>query len=169
MKVFNNETNSPPGGIDCAAEMLETVPLLVRTMRAQMRSQGARDLSLVEFRTLAFVGRKDAATLSDLKDHIGLSLPSMSKIVNSLVQQNLMRRTTSSSDRRCMALSLTPRGRQLHTAARAQTQRYLAARLAALPARQRTEVAAAFRLLRVLFTNAGCCGRSRIGCETLSP
>jgi DNA-binding MarR family transcriptional regulator len=139
--------------MDCAGEILDTVPLLMRQMRAQIRTFGARNLTLVEFRSLAFVARTDGATLSGLTDHIGLSMPSMSKIVDSLVKQKLMRRDISPADRRCMSLSLTERGRSLHLAARAHTKQYLVGQLAMLGAVQRESVAVALRLLRELFND----------------
>ncbi len=141
----------------CAGEILDTVPLLMRQMRTQMRTFSARDITLVEFRSLAFVAGTEGATLSGLTEHIGLSMPSMSKIVDSLVKQKLMRRDICPTDRRCMSLSLTERGKSLHQAARSHTKQYLVGQLTLLEPAQRKSVASALRILRDLFNenNAG--------------
>ena len=60
---------------DCAAHLLEIVPAVMRTIRGQMRSHSAAELSVVQFRALAFLNRRAGASLSDLAEHIGLSLP----------------------------------------------------------------------------------------------
>jgi len=152
MKVFHDESNSQVASRPCAEELLEAVPVLIGTIRQRMRLSQGRKLRLVAFRSLAFVGRTQGATLSSLTEHIGLSMPSMSKIVTTLVEQGLLRRVTAPGDRRCMSLSLTTRGRQYYRSAHVQTQRYLAGRLATLAVPQRNTVAASLRVLRDLFS-----------------
>ena len=141
-------------GMPCAEAMLETVPVLVRTIRQHMRNRNVREMALVEFRAMAFVARTRGATLSSLAEHIGLSMPTMSRIVESLVQHRLLERTTARNDRRCMSLTLTAKGRQIYEAARSDTHRYLATRLATLDRRQRQSVTESLRLLRELFAAA---------------
>src|SRR5512137_2718402 len=94
----------------CAQEILEVVPAVMRIIRAEMRRHRTADLSVPQFRTLAFIDRNVAASLSDVAEHIGLTLPSMSKIVDGLVMRKLVTRQTHPTDRRRMTLALTPRG-----------------------------------------------------------
>ena len=150
MKQFSNKSING-AAVPCAEAMLETVPLLVRTIRQRMRSHNVADLTLVEFRALAFAANIQGATLSSLTEHIGLSMPSMSRIVDSLVQQRLLKRTTDPADRRCMALFLTAKGRHLYEAARRDTQNYLATRLTALDGPQCQAMMESLQLLRQLF------------------
>src|SRR5512136_2172583 len=94
----------------CAQEILEVVPAVMRAIRAEMRRHRMADLSVPQFRTLAFVDRNVDASLSDVAEHIGLTLPSMSKIVDGLVSRKLVTRQTHPTDRRRMTLTLTTRG-----------------------------------------------------------
>src|SRR5512136_939151 len=102
----------------CAQEILEVVPLVMRTIRAEMRRHRTADLSVPQFRTLAFIDRNVDASLSDVAEHIGLTLPSMSKIVDGLVTRKLVTRQTAAEDRRRMMLALTTRGRSALQASR---------------------------------------------------
>jgi MarR family transcriptional regulator for hemolysin len=84
-------------------------------------------------------------------DHIGLTLPSMSKLVDGLVARNLVARDLSARDRRRMTLRLTPRGRARLQRARARTRAYLAARLEALDAPAIAALSVALHALGPLF------------------
>jgi len=125
----------------------------MRAIRAQMRSHRAPDISVSQFRALAFLHRRDGASLSEVAEHIGLTLPSMSRMIDGLVVRNLVRRATRPRDRRRLTLSLTRRGRAMQKAARAATQRFLAERLATLRASDRAVVGRAMAALRPLFTS----------------
>lgn len=136
---------------ETAVELLDVVPRVMRTLRAQMRSHRTADLSVPEFRTLGFLDHHPGASLSDVADHIGLTLPSMSKLVDKLVDRKLVTREFDTDDRRRVTLGLTGRGRAILEAARAPTQAYLAEALTALSPAERTTVVQAMRVLRPLF------------------
>jgi DNA-binding MarR family transcriptional regulator len=139
----------------CAQEILEVVPIVMRTIRAELRRHRAADLSVPQFRTLAFIDRQTDASLSDVAEHIGLTLPSMSKIVNGLVTRKLVTRQTSATDRRRMTLALTARGQTALQTSREATRACLAEDLAALSDRQRDTIAQAMGILRPVFTSQG--------------
>ncbi len=138
----------------CAQEVLEVVPLVMRTIRAEMRRHRMADLSVPQFRTLAFIDRKVDASLSDVAEHIGLTLPSMSKIVDGLVMRKLVTRQTAPEDRRRMTLALTSRGRSALQASREATRACLAEDLAVLSERERETIEQAMTILRPVFTPA---------------
>ena len=135
----------------CARELLETVPLVMHALRGEMRRHRAADLSVPQFRTLGFVGRQAGASLTAAAEHMGLTLPSMSVLVEGLVARKLVARAPDPRDRRRVMLTLTPRGRTLlertHRAAEAQ----LAEKLAVLSPGERAAVQHALRLLRGVF------------------
>jgi DNA-binding MarR family transcriptional regulator len=135
----------------CAREVLETVPLVMRTVRAEMRCHRAADLSVPQFRTLTFLNRQAGASLSEVAEHIGLTLPSMSALVNGLVERKLILRNTHSVDRRRVTLTLTEHGRSVLEAAHGATQAALAEKLAALSTKDRTIVVQAMQALRPIF------------------
>jgi len=139
----------------CAQEILEVVPVVMRTIRAELRRHRTADLSVPQFRTLAFIDRCADASLSDVAEHIGLTLPSMSKIVDGLVARKLVTRQTHATDRRRMMLALTLRGQTALQTSRAATRACLVEDLAGLTERQRETIAQALEILRPVFTPPG--------------
>ena len=77
---------------ECARQLLDTAPQIMRFIRAEMRSHRGHDLSVPQFRTLTFVNRNPEVSLSHLADHLGLTLPSTSKLVDGLVNQKVVTR-----------------------------------------------------------------------------
>ncbi len=136
---------------ECTREILEVVPLIMQAIRAEMRSQRTPDVSLPQFRTLGFLSRHEGASLSGVAEHIGLTLPSISKMIDGLVKRGLVSRETFPQDRRRVALKLTAQGRATWQSARQVTQAHLAQRLEALPASERAAVMSAMQALRPLF------------------
>lgn len=136
----------------CAQAILDVVPQVMRTIRTEMRKHRAADLSVSQFRTLAFIDRNAKASLSDAADHIGLTLPSMSKIVDGLVTRKLITRQTDPTDRRRMTLALTKSGQTALEASRAATRACLAESLAALTDAERASVVKAMEALRPIFS-----------------
>jgi DNA-binding MarR family transcriptional regulator len=139
---------------ECTREILEVVPLIMRAIRAEMRSQRTPDVSMPQFRTLGFLSRHEGASLSDVAEHIGLTLPSMSKMIDGLVKRGLVSRETFPQDRRRVALKLTAQGRATWQSARQVTQAHLAQCLEALPASERAAVVSAMQALRPLFMSS---------------
>ncbi len=137
---------------ECAREVLDAVPLIMRTIRAEMRRHRAPGISVPHFRVLAFLDRSEGASLSEVAEYIGLALPSMSTLVDGLVTRELVTRQTCLTDRRRVTLALTARGKSTLEAARRDTQARLAEILATLTAAERTTVAQTMRALREVFT-----------------
>ena len=136
---------------DCAQEILDVVPMVMRVLRAEMRSHRSPGLSVPHFRVLAYLDVNQGASLSQVADYVGLRLPSMSTLVDGLVERGLVTRAPSTTDRRRLALCLTPRGASTLGAARRATQAGLARLLAELSPAERAQVTDALRALRPLF------------------
>lgn len=136
---------------EAACQLLEVVPGIMRIIRAEMRAHRAADLSVPQFRALAYLKTNPGTSLSSLADHIGLTLPSMSKLVDGLVGRKLVTRETPEGDRRRITLTLTARGRATLQSAYSSAQAHLAKRLAALPEHDRATVVEVFQALRPLF------------------
>ncbi len=137
---------------ECARAILEITPSIMRIIRGQMRSHRSPDLSVPQFRALAFIDRNEGASLSDVAGHIGLTLPSMSKMIDGLLARKLITRETHSADRRRMTLALTARGQTILKSAREATQDYLAEQLQSLSATDRGTVMNAMEILRPIFS-----------------
>ncbi|MGQ9851038.1 MAG: MarR family winged helix-turn-helix transcriptional regulator [Aggregatilineaceae bacterium] len=137
---------------ECAGAVMDTVPLIMRLIRAEMRSHRSPDLSVPQFRALLYVYRRAGASLSDVAEHLGLTLPSTSKLVNRLVERGLLTRASAPDDRRRMILNITPTGQIVLDAAAQATRARLMEQLATLSAEECETVIAAMRLLQRVFT-----------------
>lgn len=132
---------------DCAAQILEAVPPVMRFIRKQMRHYRGPDLSVPQFRALVFLNRNRDASLSALAEFLGLSLPTASRLVEGLVQKSLVDRRTPHGNRRLIALTVNARGRRTVAAARRATVRRLAEVVASLRDDERAAIQSALRRL----------------------
>ena len=138
-----------------AREILDLVPVIMRTIRAEMRSQRTADLTIPLFRTLLFLERHPGVSLQDLARHLGLTSPSVCKIVDAMVAHSLVIRRPSDADRRKITLRLTRDGKAVLDKARKNTQARLVDLLAPLSVEQRETVFQALQLLSPLFLPMG--------------
>ncbi len=150
----------PASAAQCARQVLEAVPLVMRAIRREMRRQRKPGLSVPQFRILVMVNRNQGASLSEVAEHVGLTLPSVSKMVDGLVVRDLLTRATDPGDRRRLTLSLTPAGQTSMQTAYAATQAYLAGRLATLAASEREALMQAMAALVDIFGAPA--GRARL-------
>jgi DNA-binding MarR family transcriptional regulator len=137
---------------ECAKEVLDVVPLIMRTIRVEMRHRRTADLRVPHFRTLLFLSRQPGASLSEVAEFLGLTLPSTSTMVDGMVARSLVARQTSSADRRRIILTLTASGQAILEAARSGTQSRLAEILAVLSPAECRVVIQALQALRPIFT-----------------
>jgi MarR family transcriptional regulator for hemolysin len=151
MQSLHDATN-PATAAECARELLDVVPAVMRPLRQQMRSHRAAGLSVPQFRALCFVERYDGASLSAVADHLDLSLPTVSRMVNGLVERGYMQRRSSEDDRRHVSLSLRARGQSVMREARTATQTFLMQKLRHLTAGQRQAMVTAMDALREVFS-----------------
>ena len=94
---------------DTARELLEIVPLVMRTVAAELRSAG--ELPAPAHFGLLMVLSEGGRTLTELAALRGVSLPTMSNSVTALVQRGWIRRTGPGKDRRTVVLEVTTSGR----------------------------------------------------------
>ncbi len=138
---------------ECARHVLETVPSIMRAIRSEIRGHRFPDLSVPQFRVLIFLNRCEGASLSDVAEHLGLTLPSMSKMIDGLVVRDLVTRQMHSKDRRRVALASTASGRAAMQSAYEATQSYLAERLSGLPESDLGTITKAMQVLGSIFVS----------------
>ncbi|MHC1789102.1 MarR family winged helix-turn-helix transcriptional regulator [Solidesulfovibrio sp.] len=138
----------------CARELLDVMPLVMQDLRRTMRSQSAPDLRVPELRSLAFLRHNPGSNLTDLAEYIGVSLPSMSKLVDTLTARGLIERKTDEADRRRVRLGLTEAGLAILATAREAVKASFATRLARLTPQETATVTASMKLLHALFALA---------------
>jgi DNA-binding MarR family transcriptional regulator len=137
----------------CAHALMDTAPQIVQTIRVEMRRGRAANISIPQFRTLRFIQVHPDSSLSHLAEHLGLTLPSVSKLVDGLVKQKLIIRKESTADRRRLTLVLTPAGAAIVDAARAGARANLAKKLAELSNDDLEIISKAMQLLHPIFIN----------------
>jgi DNA-binding MarR family transcriptional regulator len=138
-----------------ARELLDVVPVIMRTIRTEMRSHRSNDLTVPLFRTLMFLERHPGVSLMDLAGHLGLTSPSVCKIVDGLVARSMVKRQHSNADRRKITLALTHAGQKVLDLARNSTQARLAGLLVPLSAEQCETVFQVLQIVQPLFMGTG--------------
>jgi DNA-binding MarR family transcriptional regulator len=139
---------------ESARELLEVVPLVTREIRSQMRSRGSAELSVPQFRTLAFVNRNKGSSLSEVADHMGLTSPSASALVDGLIERGMMTREENPDDRRRVRLTITSRGQAILKTSTRGTLTYLAKKLSSVSSDDREAIVKTMEILRSVFTNS---------------
>ena len=139
-----------------AREILEVVPFTMRLIREEMRRHRGTDLTIPQFRTLLFLQRNPGVALHQVAQHLGLTPPTVSKMVSRLLSRGMIERPVSTSDRRRVELRLTARGNALIDRVRGETVTKFAERLEKLAPVEREMMISALGLLRmVLQPSAG--------------
>lgn len=136
----------------CARELLEVMPLVMQDLRRIMRGQSSPDLRVPELRSLAFLRLNPGSNLTDLAEYIGVSLPSMSKLVDTLTYRGYIDRRPDVADRRRICLDLTESGRKVLHAALEAVKSSFAGKLSQLGAEDLAAVSHGLQLLQQLFT-----------------
>lgn len=145
-----------PSGRETAALLMDAMPLVMRHIRNEMRSNpNMRGPTLPQFRALVFLSRHQGASLSQVAGRIGLTLPSVSKIVDALVTRGLVTRAASENDRRYVSLSLSKLGRETLAQAGRGTQTRLAEKVAGLSPEQLVMVCEAMQALQSVLGGTG--------------
>ena len=95
-----------------ADAVLETVPRIMRRIRRAMRAGEGRDpgTTLPQLRALLFVRRKPGCSRSTLAEHLGMTPPGCSGLVERLVRAGWLERTIDPDERRRVQLGLTADG-----------------------------------------------------------
>jgi DNA-binding MarR family transcriptional regulator len=136
---------------DCARVVLEAIPHLMRVIRLQVRSRSSPELTMPQFRTLAFLGRNEDPMLADVATFLGLTPPAASKLVDTLVAAKLVTREEGATDRRRVALKLTPAGLRKFTRLVDEAEAYLAERIQNIAPNVRNDVVRGLEALHSVF------------------
>lgn len=135
----------------CAADMMTVVPAVTRFLRAGIRRHGKPHLSLSQLRVLYFLRRRSQSSLSEVADYLDVTRPTMSAMIERLVQRGLIDRMGDPIERRRIILTLTPEGAAEMERVYDATQQTVADRLAKLSEAQLQQVQAGLAILGDLF------------------
>ena len=138
---------------EAAHQLLEVIPVVMREIRTEMRSRRSPDLTVPQFRTLSFVNRNVGSSLLEVANHLGLTPPSTSRIVDGLIYRKMMTREDHPNDRRRVKLTVTQVGEQILQASRQDALTYLSAKLSNINADDRGAIVKAMNILQPIFTS----------------
>ena len=136
--------------VDCSTRLLEVVPLIMRHIRSELRSHTMKGLTVPQFRTLNFLRRHPDASLSRVAEHLGLTPPTVSKMIHKLVEQGIIERNTA-QDRRQVRLSLSGEGVSALKRAMDETRKQLAENLKTLSQDELNTLSSALGVLEQVF------------------
>lgn len=126
--------------------------MVSRFVRAEMWRRRPGGLRLPQFRALAFINADPACSPSQLAEYLLLSRPAITRLLDELEKQRLVKRRPAETDRRRLNLSLTAKGQSLLDAYFTDARALLAERLAPLTPEERATVTSAMALVLPRFT-----------------
>jgi DNA-binding MarR family transcriptional regulator len=144
---------------DLARDLLKVVPLVMRTIAAELRAAG--ELPAPAHFGLLTLLSVQSRSLTEMASHQGVSLPTMSNSVSTLVERGWVRRTAPSGDRRIVIVELTPVGKSALDRVGRLAEAHLAELLAPVDAEARRRLQAGLAVLRKVFENTGPPGEPR--------
>jgi DNA-binding MarR family transcriptional regulator len=138
----------------CAESVVEVGLQITRFVRAEALRMHPAGLTLGQFRALAYVNSAPHCAPSELAEHLMLSRPAVTRLIEQLVQHGLVTREAAPDDRRRQRLAVTKDGKVRLDAYYTATRGLVAERLAALSPDERDMVIRAFERVRLLFDRA---------------
>lgn len=127
-------------------EVLDLQARLYRQLRPA-REWLEVDLTMPQFKVLLLLNSLETASMSQLAASLGVTLPTVTGIVDRLVERGLLVREESPHDRRVVVCRLTARGQQMAGRMQAANRSRMAQMVSTLDSAQLRTVIAAFDLL----------------------
>lgn len=97
-------------------DLARAVRALALAARALERAAASRDLTLAQFRVLALIAAGDERS-SLLADRLAVAKPTITAVVDGLVERGFVSREAVAGDRRSIRVAVTPSGNAALTAA----------------------------------------------------
>lgn len=133
-----------------AQAVLETIPLVMRTLGSELRQ--ASSLPTPGHFRLLFMLAEGPHNLSELAVKHNVSLPTMSNSVSALVERGLVRRTRGAPDRRQIVIELTPAGHEQLAAVQTHAEARIARIFSHITPEEIERLLSGLAVLRAAFT-----------------
>ena len=134
---------------ESARDVLEIIPLVMRTVAAELRSAGELPAP-AHFGLLSYLN-EHPRTLTELAALQGVSLPTMSSSISAMADRGWVRRAAPERDRRTVQVEVTPTGRAALERVARCAEAHLADVLAPLDAPSRRQLHNGLGVLRKVF------------------
>lgn len=140
------------GNSEQAEKILDIIPKCMRCIRAEMRAIEDSDLSIPQFRILVYLAKNEVSTNKDLANWLGVTTPTMTRMIDLLVKRNLVERVQNSKDRREIQLKITKEGRKKYLHRRSKVQDNLAKKVSGLSLSQQDTLIQGLQILEDIFS-----------------
>jgi DNA-binding MarR family transcriptional regulator len=137
---------------ETAREILEIIPLVMRTVAAELRAAG--ELPAPAHYGLLSMLSVRPRMLTDLAAMQGVSLPTMSSSISTMVDRGWVKRTAPEADRRVVIIEVTATGRAALERVSRAAEVHLAEVLAPLDGSTRRRLIGGLGVLRKVFSAA---------------
>lgn len=136
---------------ETAREILQIIPLVMRTVAAELRSAG--DMPAPAHFGLLSVLSEQPRMLTELASLQGVSLPTMSNSISAMVERGWVRRMAPEKDRRVVIIEVTTTGRAALERVARCAETHLAEVLAPLDVPSRRRLLGGLGILRKVFAS----------------
>jgi DNA-binding MarR family transcriptional regulator len=115
-QLLTRDEEPTPAGIvssDLVDRILDQLEPLIARQRAAVTKQGCfRAISSTQLHVLFLLVSKGSMPMGRLAEHLDVSLPNVTGIIERMVEHGLVARTRSDDDRRVVAVAATDAGRE---------------------------------------------------------
>jgi DNA-binding MarR family transcriptional regulator len=99
---------------ETTTDLVDLVFRITRLMKQKMAApSGMASLSMLQTQTLMFLNQNKETTMSEVAGYLHIELPSATSLINTLVRQKLVRRSSDPRDRRIVKIDLTLTGKTM--------------------------------------------------------
>ncbi len=137
-----------PTSTHCSREILESIPVVMHYLRRGIRRELGDKASVPQIRALSFIRRNPSTTLTTVSEYLAVSNATTSSIVDRLVKKGLVTRSEDPKERRCLQLSLTPKGQDEYRVVEEVAIAELTKVLMRLPDEEVKKIAAGLKILK---------------------
>lgn len=99
-----------PSDADVILSLLFTIGRHMRDGEHAMKRRGKQAFSMLHFHTLRYIKERKRPFMRDVADHLCVTPPAATLLVEGLVKEGLVRRVVDKKDRRAIRLVLTREG-----------------------------------------------------------
>ncbi len=136
--------------------LLKIIPPAMQMIRREMRrgvaSNTEMKISVPQFRVLARLTR-GTFLAGELAEFIGVSFPSMSRMIDHLVKKKLISKKRGTLDKREFRMNLTDLGKSIHLNAQQKAHTALTKNISTLSKKEKLELAAGLQVLEKLISH----------------
>jgi DNA-binding MarR family transcriptional regulator len=135
----------------CASAVIEIIPAVMDSMRSSLRSHVGDQLTVPQFRCLAFISRNAGCTVSEAACFMGVTKATASVMVDRLMRAGALLIVNDVDDRRRSLLHISSPGRAKLQAIRGEARKDFALAMSTLSIEELSTVNEGLEILRKTF------------------